>query len=217
MTLLDLATLIAAGIGPTQARMFLAPLNAELAAWGISTPERMALFIAQASYESGGFAKLEEDLYYRTAGRAARLFRTAFDANKDRVISDEEIQLAEPYMRNPKRLANKVYANRNGNGNEQSGDGWTYRGRGFGVTGRDNYYHAGVGCGQPYEELPELVALPAGACKSFCWYWVVNRCNTLADKADCDGVTRKINPGMAGADGRRLLYAEARRAFHLTP
>lgn len=216
--ILDLATLIGCGIGPTQARIFLAPLTEELRLWGLDTPLRAAMFIAQAAHESARFTHMEEDLYYRDPERTARLFRTAFDKDHDGAISPAEIEAALPYMRNPKALANRAYADRMGNGPEASGDGWAYRGRGLGgLTGRDNYFHCGTGTGRPYEEMPELVALPPDACKSFAWFFVVNRCGAAADSGDVDAVTRRINPGMAGLKERRALYFEAARAFHLPP
>lgn len=111
--MIDLARLIAAGIAPTQARVFLAPLSAACARFGISTPARLAAFIGQCAVESGRFTQLEEGLYYTTAERVRAVFPASVLSLGD----------AARLTRNPQALANRVYAGRNGNGDEASGDG----------------------------------------------------------------------------------------------
>jgi putative chitinase len=206
--------LIAAGISPTQAKLFADPLSAACALYNISTPLRIAALVAQCRVESGGFAHLEEDLYYRDAERVANLFRTAFDANRDGKISPEEIKAAVPYVRNAKALASKAYANRFGNGNEASGDGWLYRGRGLiGTTFKANYQAAEKAIGRPYTAQPDLLAQPTDACLTACHYFASRDCNAMADVGNIMGITRAINPGMAAADERAQNFFEARRAF----
>lgn len=188
--------LIAAGVNPTQAKAFAEPLKAAMALFDISTDERIAAFLAQAMIESQGFTRLEENLFYTTPARIDAVFSA--------VKSIEEATL---YVRNPQRLANKVYANRNGNGDEASGDGWAFRGRGlFQLTGRANYKAAseGVGMGAVYVHKPGLVAEPSDACLTAAWYFHANGCNGLADRWEIDRITLAVN-------GKAMLHAKERR------
>jgi len=115
-----------------------------------------------------------------------------------------DLEHAAKLCRNPKELANTVYSNRIGNGDYDSGDGWRYRGRGvFQLTGRSNYAAAGAALWRPYKDEPDLVAQPLDACMTAGWYWDSRKLNLLAD---IDGITRKINPAMAGADDRRQRF-----------
>lgn len=200
-----LAKLIAAGVSPTQARAFADPIKQAFAAFHIDTAGRQAAFLAQAIHESAGFSRLEEDLYYRTPERIRAIW-------PQRVTSLAD---AATLCRNPQTLANRVYANRLGNGDEASGDGWKFRGRGiFQLTGRANYMAAGDSLGQPYKELPQLVAEPLHAAMTAGWYWAAAGCNAMADGAQIDAITRAINgPAMVAADERRSLYDEALRAL----
>lgn len=192
--------LIAAGVHPTQAKAFAEPLKAAMALFDISTRERQAAFLAQCMIESQSFTRLEENLYYTTPARIDAVFSA--------VKSIEEATL---YVRNPQRLANKVYANRNGNGDEASGDGWAFRGRGlFQLTGRANYKAAseGVGMGAVYLHKPGLVAEPSDACLTAAWYWQSRGCNQLIDAGNFDSTTRLIN-------GPAMLHKHERAAaFH---
>lgn len=106
----------------------------------ITTPQRAVHFFAQTSHETGGFDLFIENLYYTSAESLARVFKSDFDLNKDKIISPEEIAFAKKYVGKKEATANFVYANQNGNGNEASGDGWKFRGRGaLQLTGRANY------------------------------------------------------------------------------
>ena len=193
-------TLISAGVHPTQAKAFAEPLKAAMALFDINTKERKAAFLAQCMIESQNFTRLEENLFYTTPSRINAIFSA--------VKSDAE---AELYVRNPKALANKVYAGRNGNGDEASGDGWEFRGRGlFQLTGRANYKAAseGVGMGAVYLNRPALVATPSDACLTASWYWHSHGCNQLVDAGDFDKTTRMIN-------GPAMLHKHERaEAFH---
>lgn len=209
MTVVTLSSLIACGIGPTQARAFEASINIAMEAYQINTPLRQAAFIAQCNHESTAFTALEENLYYKTSARIAFIFATF----------KRSTNAAKPYVRNPKGLANRVYADRMGNGDEASGDGWAFRGRGLiHLTGRKNHRLAGEGTGRPYESQPWLVAVVEDACLSSAWFWSTNNCNALADTCatdadNIDDVTARINPAMAGKDARRRLFAQARQAL----
>lgn len=193
---LSVANLVAAGIGPTQAKAFVDPLQVTLDQFEINTPMRQASFLGQCAHESGLFVHLEEGLFYRDAKRLTTLFR---------VFSS--VLEAQTYLGRPEALANFVYAGRNGNGSEMSGDGWRYRGRGlFQLTGRNNYTSASLDLARPYLQQPELVAQPTDACLTAGWFWDRHHLNTLADAGSVDLITRAINGiAMAGAVERRAL------------
>lgn len=199
--MISLAALIACGLAPTQARQFAEPLAQTFGRFDISTPARVAAFLAQAGHESASFTRLEESLYYTTAERIRAMWPS-------RVRSFDD---AARLTRNPRALANRVYANRLGNGDESSGDGWRYRGRGiFQLTGRANYMAAGDALGVDYKSEPDLVAQPLHACMTAGWYWATIRGNDLADTGQIDALTRRINgPGMVGADDRRSRWTAA--------
>jgi putative chitinase len=203
--MITIAQLIAAGIAPTQARAFAEPLTAACTRFAINTPARIASFVAQCRVESAGFAELEERLYYSKPERIRDIFSSRVPSLQD----------AQALARNPKLLANTVYAGKNGNGDAASGDGWLYRGRGLiGLTGRANYFAAGVGCGRPYLEQPDLVAQPPDACMAAGWYWYSNKLNALADAMLTDDITRAVNgKAMMHADLRRQYAEEGARAF----
>lgn len=190
--------LIEAGVGVTQAKAFAEPLKAAMAMFDISTPVRRSGFMAQVIVESTNMTALEENLRYTTPAAVTAAFG----------------KRALPYMshilRNPQAMANFAYARRNGNGDEASGDGWRYRGRGlFQLTGKDNYKRAsaGVGLGAVYIHSPELVAQPSDACLTAAWYWQSNGCNQLADAGKFDATTTLIN-------GKARLHADRRIAAY---
>jgi len=197
--MLTLPTLIAAGVPPTQARQYVDPLAAACARFGINTPARIAGFLAQCRVESADFTRLEENLFYTTPERIRQVFPSRVASMAD----------AARLVRNPKALANCVYAGKIGNGNEASGDGFRFRGRGLKqLTGRANYADAAAGLGRPYLDQPDLVALPDDACLTAAWFWHNAKANILADSAQWDAITRAVNgPGMLQASLRRQ-YAE---------
>ncbi len=208
-------SLIEAGIAPMQARLFSQPLALACQRFEINTPARIAAFVSQCRVETAGFTQLEELLSYRDPERIARIFRTAFDLDKDRKVDPEEIEFAKGFVRKPRELANRAYANRNGNGDEASGDGWRYRGRGLKqLTGRANYTDAAEALGRPYVEQPDLVALPDDACLTAAWFWHTNKLNVLADSAQWDAITRVVNgPGMLARVERRQFTEETLEVF----
>lgn len=194
-------TLIRLGVTPTQARQFADPLRAAMALHDISTPQRQAAFIAHCILESSRFTRLEENLFYTTPERIRAVWPSRFRTSTD----------AAPYARNPKALANRVYSNRNGNGDEASGDGWKYRGRGlFQLTGLTNYTRAARALNRPYVSEPGLVAEPSDACLTAAWFWTANGGNKLIDQGQFDATTRMINgPAMLHAKERLALYQDA--------
>lgn len=205
MTVSVLQMLLAAGVLPTQARLFEEPLAKAFDRFEISTNARRAAFLAQACHESARFTRLEESLWYSTPKRIMEMWPT-------RVKS---FQFAATLIRNPKELANTVYSNRLGNGGPETGDGWAFRGRGvFQLTGRSNYEAASEGLGVDYVAEPQLVAEPEHAAMTAGWYWASVRGNALADNADIDGVTRVVNgPGMVAAMDRRSAFDDLMRAL----
>ena len=197
--------LVRIGVEPTQARRFADPLMASMALFNITTPQREAAFIAQCMAESGRFTRLEENLFYTTPERIRAVF-----SSRVRTLAD-----AATLTRNPKALANRVYAGRNGNGDEASGDGWRYRGRGlFQLTGRANYAKATQAIARDYVGAPDLVAEPSDACLTAAWYWNACGCNELIDAGRFDATTRAINgPAMLHARERLAFYQEAMEVF----
>jgi putative chitinase len=113
------------------------------------------------------------------------------------------LDVAQPYHRNPEKIANKVYADRMGNGDEASGDGFKYRGRGLiQLTGKDNYRACGDALGVDLVENPDLVSSPQYAALSAGWFWDKNKLNQFADANDMTTLTKRINGGTHGLDDR---------------
>lgn len=193
--MIAVASLIAAGIAPTQARAFAEPLAAACARFRIDTPARVAGFVAQCRVESAGFTALEENLFYSSPERILRIFPSR--------VAD--IGVATRIAGKPQAMADLVYADRLGNGNEATGDGWRFRGRGLKqLTGRYNYTEAAKALGKPYVEQPDLVAQPEGACLTAAWFWSSKGLNTFADAEQWDSITRVVNgPGMLQKFERR--------------
>lgn len=203
--MITVATLVACGVAPTQARFYAEPMDIACTRFGITTKPRIAAFLAQTHHESAGFTRTEENLYYSTPERIRQMWPT-------RVTTLGE---AAKLCRNPQALANKVYCNRLGNGPEASGDGWEYRGRGFiQLTGKDNYKKAAEGLNFEFLLNPSWAATPTGACLTAAWYWSAINGNSLADFSLIDAITRRINgPAMVEADDRRSRFDDNLRAL----
>lgn len=175
-----------------------AAMNEFFPSHGITTPERVAMFIAQALHESGHFTRFTENLMYTKAENLLRTFPKDFKNLAD----------AAGYVKQPQRIANRVYANQGGNGNEASGDGWKHRGRGiFQLTLKGNYIafdkdHPEVGA----LKNPDILATPRFAVLSACWYWKKRNLNKYADKGDITGCSVAINGGKIGLPDRIALY-----------
>jgi putative chitinase len=197
--------LIAAGLSPTAAKTFAVPLQAACERYNIQTPNRLGGLVGQLMIESQGFTRLEENLFYTTPARIAAVWPSRFKSAAE----------AAPFARNPQRLANRVYAGKIGNGDEASGDGWRYRGRGLKqLTGRGNYDEARVRIGVDYVARPEIVAEPVHAALTAAWFFARHSCNPLADEGQWDAITRKVNgPAMLQASQRRAATLKAVRAF----
>jgi putative chitinase len=167
-------------------------LNETFQRFDISTPVRQASFIGQCGHECANFKVLEENLNYR-AETLMKLWKSRFPT----------IEVANEYARNPKKIANKVYASRMGNRDEASGDGYRFRGRGcIQLTGHANYFHAGQACGEDFVMQPDLVATPKYAAMTAGWFWNTHKINQFADRQDFTLMTKKINGGTIGLDDR---------------
>ena len=168
----------------------------------INTPQRVAAFVAQCAHESGNFMFLKENLNYR-APTLRKLFSKYFPTD----------ELANEYANKPNKqefIANRIYANRMGNGDESSGDGFRYCGRGLiQLTGKENYSWFAASLGIPVEEASEYLQTFEGAAQSACWFWETNKLNNEADKGDIKVMTRKINGGFIGLDDRIKHYKHA--------
>lgn len=177
---------------PAKAEEWIDAINETFDRFDISTPERQACFLGQCAHESGGFTALKENLNYKQES-LCKVWPKRFPTIDD----------AEPYHKQPEKIANKVYANRMGNGDEESGDGWKYRGRGLiQLTGHDNYKACGEALGVDLLSDPDLVSTPQYAALSAGWFWDKNHLNAYADKNDMEGLTKKINGGTHGIDDR---------------
>lgn len=173
-------------------------LNETFERFEINTLRQQAGFIGQCSHESGNFRLLEENLNYKPA-TLMRIWPSRFKTMDDCLICD-----------GPRGIANKVYANRMGNRDERSGDGWRFRGRGcIQLTGHANYFHASKACGVDFVKEPDLVSTPRYAAMTAGWFWATHDCNRLAEAGDWAGLTKKINGGLIGLDDRKKHIAHA--------
>ena len=169
----------------------------------INTKERVAGFIAQTSHESGHYTTLKENLNYSAAGLSKTWPK--------RFISE---QAAMPYNRNPEKIANKVYADRMGNGNEASGDGWKYKGRGvIQLTGKDNYTAFAKSINKSLDETILYLETKEGAIESACWFWTTRKLNEVCDAKDITKMTKLINGGTIGLEDRKKNFELALSLF----
>jgi putative chitinase len=173
-------------------------LNKLLPDYEINTPQRIAAFLAQCAHESANFTALQENLNYKAAS-LSRVWPSRFPPG-----------IAEQYAHNPEKIANRAYCDRMGNGNEASGDGWRYCGRGLiQLTGKDNYTAFADSIGVTPEEVSEYLATFEGAAQSACWFWESNNLNRFADVGDIKGLTKAINGGYIGLEDREKHYGHA--------
>jgi len=167
--------------------------------YDINTPQRIAAFVAQCSHESGGFVALKENLNYR-AVTLRKIFPKYFPTD----------ELANAFAGKPEMIANRVYASRMGNGDEASGDGFRYCGRGLiQLTGKSNYQAFADSLEMNVEDVPDYLSTFEGAAQSACWFWESNNLNQWADKGDILTLTKRINGGTIGLDDRIKHYNHA--------
>ena len=186
---------------------FVAYFNQWAEPFEINTTLRVVHFLSQVFHESGYLRSCEENLNYSADGLLKtfpRYFKTREEAAR--------------YARKPEMIANRVYGGRMGNGDEASGDGWRYRGRGFiGLTGKSNYaeYTRSEFCIGDVVKNPDLVAKAPGNLKTAMFFWWKNGCNKFADADDCQGLTKRINGGLNGFANRQFLLRRFKKEFGL--
>ena len=175
------------------------PLNETFAKFGIATVDEQAAFIGQYSHESNHFRTLQENLNYRPE-TLHQLWPQRFPT----------MEIAAQYAHQPEKIANKVYANRMGNRDEASGDGFRFHGRGLPqLTGHDLYFHFGQFIGEDLIANPDLVATPKYAAMAGGWYWKTHNLSAAADAEDWVKVTKIINGGTFGLEERVALTKHA--------
>tara|TARA_R110000782_G_C14572414_1_gene387535 strand:+ start:30 stop:584 length:555 start_codon:yes stop_codon:yes gene_type:complete len=163
-----------------------------LAGYHVNTPLRIAHFMAQIEHESG-LKPISENLNYSSINLVDTF---------ERYFKGIDIST---YARKPEKIANRVYANRMGNGNEASGEGWKYRGRGFiQLTGKNNYILLSKDTRIDFLNNPDLLLEEANAMVAALWFWKTNNLNKSADLDDIKKVTRTINGGFNGLADRIL-------------
>jgi len=175
-------------------------LNESFDKYEINTVNRAAGFLAQCGHESNGFTVLKENLNYK-AEALNQIFHKYFPT----------VESAQSFAHNPEMIANKIYANRMGNGDEASGDGYKFRGRGaIQLTGRDNYTRFGATLGlDPDSCVADMETLDGGV-ESAMWFWQTNGLNAICDADDIVRMTKKVNGGTIGLAERTALYNKAK-------
>jgi putative chitinase len=167
-------------------------LNETFSRFNITTNNQKAMFIGQCSHESGNFKMLQENLNYKAA-TLMKLWPKRFPT----------LEVANQYAGNARAIANKVYADRMGNRDEASGDGYRFRGKGLvQLTGHSNHFHAGKALGVDFVMQPDLVATPKYAALTAGWFWDTHKLNPPADALDYNKITRTINGGLIGQEDR---------------
>jgi putative chitinase len=175
-------------------------LNDIMPEYEIDTAERVAAFIAQCQHESGNFRFFKENLNYSAKALDAVFGKYFARAGRD----------ATEYERQPEKIANIVYADRMGNGDTDSGDGWSFRGRGLiQLTGRNNYTSFAEDNDMDVDDVPEYLETKKGAVHSAAWFWNKNKLNNYADEKDLKTMTKRINGGYNGLDDRIKHYDHA--------
>ena len=171
--------------GNTNVAEWYSALSEFLSKYQIDSREQVCSFLAQTYHESGGYRVLVENLNYSSES-LRRVWPGYFPTD----------EIAKEYAHNPERIANRAYANRMGNGNEASGDGWRYRGQGLiQLTGKDNQSRFANSVGMPLADMAKYLSAYQGAVQSACWYWKTNNLNRWVDSGDFDGLSDSINIG----------------------
>lgn len=186
--------------GPKVLQHFLPHINAAIAKYKLDTPRKAAHFLAQLSHETGSLARLSENLNYKSAERLMKVWPSRF----------KTVESALPYVNNPERLANFVYAGRMGNGVPESGDGWRYRGAGaFQLTGKNNHLLCAEEFGIMLPKLGDWLRTAEGAVWSAAWFFSKSGAAVQAELGKTDKVSDIINLGrITEKVGDSVGYAE---------
>lgn len=191
------------GVSAETIEKFYGPMCDAMEEFEINTNKRIAAFLAQCAHESSNFRALHENLNYKAEG-LMKIFHKYFP--------DEDT--ANDYAHNPEKIANRVYANRMGNGDEDSGDGFRYCGRGLiQLTGKTNYESCGAELQVDLDSNPQYLESPEGACRSAAWFWWSRDLNELADTGDIKAITKRVNGGFIGLEDRIAHYETALEAL----
>jgi putative chitinase len=175
------------------------PLNAAMVEFNITSAKEQAMFLAQCGHESGGFSVVQENLNYK-AETLVKVFPKYF-----RDVDPND------YAKQPEKIANRVYSNRMGNGDEASGDGYRYRGRGLiQLTGKDNYNACAAALKIDLHTDPDYLETAEGAARSAAWFWAHNGLNKYADADDIVGCSKRVNGGTIGLEERAQIYEAAK-------
>ncbi len=186
-----------------KAQAYIPHIRSILPVYKIDTTLRKAHFLTQLAHESGGLRYNEENLNY-----SAKALKVTFGKYFP------TMELAEQYARQPEKIANRVYANRMGNGDENSGDGWKYKGRGLiQLTGKENYQKFGEAHGIDAVNNPDLLLDPKWALTSAAWYWRKRKINRYADQDDIHMVTKRVNGGTHGLSHRQHYLDEFKKLY----
>ena len=194
---------LAPWVDPAKAALYGEALTSAMG--DINTPLRVRHFMAQCASETWGFRHLVESMFYTDAIHLLNTFphkvASMFDA---RALIEK----------GPQAIANRVYADILGNGDEASGDGWKYRGRGFlQITGRYNYKQTAKQIGMDIANNPEMLENPVWAAQAAAKFWDYHSCNVWADEDDIQSVTARINPALAGLDDRRNWLMKCQKVW----
>lgn len=174
-------------------------VNQTLSRWNIADKWEVSAFLATIVHESGGLRQFTENLNY-SADRLLVVFPKYFKTRAEANLFD----------RKPEKIANRVYASRMGNGDEASGEGWRYRGRGaIQLTGHTNYRDYGRACGVDVCANPDLLSNWSHAIGSAGWFWVDRGVKLIAARKDINAVTRAVNGGLNGIDDRTKVLNRA--------
>lgn len=213
---LDAASLaVCTGAKQSDAIQYLPYIKEYCLEYGIDTAPRLAGFLAQVGHESANLTRLEENLNYSCESLANtwphRYAAKSEDGGYIKVNNKyTPNELAILLNRNPQLIANNCYANRMGNGDEASGEGWKFRGRGLKqLTGKTNYAALTLDTGIDFISQPSLLLSCNYAVLSACWFWKTNNLNKFADRLDIEGMTRAINGGLLGLKMREILFKKA--------
>ena len=186
------------GGNPPNAEHWYEALCEILPDYDINTVPRVAAFLAQTAHESGGYRAIKENLNYK-AESLCRVWPRYFNSSN-----------AAQYAHNQQAIANRAYANRMGNGDEASGDGWKFCGRGLiQLTGKDNYRRYAESLEISLDEASEHLTTFEGCVQSAAWFWEANNLNQYADSGDILTMTKRINGGTLGLADRQKHYTHA--------
>lgn len=202
----------ASGARAAEAERFLPFLQGTCKAYNITSPKRIAAFLAQIGHESAGFTRLEENLNY-----SAEALLSMFGRHRISVQDAMKYGRKPGQAANPEGIANAIYGGLWGVkhlGNAEPGDGYRFRGRGLKqLTGRDNYRRCGLALGEDFVSAPDRLLMPVNAALSAGWFWASHGLNEVADSGDMVQATKIINGGTNGLDNRLALYQSGLQVF----